>query len=112
MPQNKLFGLLKGIELVKREAEESKTPAANYGLNSTTIINSDFFNYISNANGDGHYDVVIGNPPFIRYQNFPEEHRKKAFEMMEAMGLTPNTFTNIWVPFLVLSANSSTDMVS
>lgn len=106
VPQNKLFGLLKGIELVKREAEESKRRAASYGLNSTTIINSDFFNYISNANGDGHYDVVIGNPPFIRYQNFPEEHREKAFEMMEAMGLTPNKLTNIWVPFLVLSANS------
>lgn len=106
VPQNKLFGLLKGIELVKREAEESKRRAASYGLNSTTIINSDFFNYISNTKGDGHYDVVIGNPPFIRYQNFPEEHRVKAFEMMEAMGLTPNKLTNIWVPFLVLSANS------
>lgn len=106
VPQNKLFGLLKGVELIKKEAEESKRRAASYGLNSTTIINSDFFNYISNANGDGHYDVVIGNPPFIRYQNFPEEHREKAFEMMEAMGLTPNKLTNIWVPFLVLSANS------
>jgi len=106
VPKNKLFGLLKGIELVAREAEESKRRAASYGLNSTTIINSDFFSYISNANGDGHYDVVIGNPPFIRYQNFPEEHRKKAFEMMEEIGLTPNKLTNIWVPFLVLSANS------
>lgn len=106
VPRNKLFGLLKGIELVEGEAEKSKHRAAMYGLNSTTIINSDFFNYISNANGDGHYDVVVGNPPFIRYQNFPEEHRKKAFEMMEAMGLSPNKLTNIWVPFLVLSANS------
>lgn len=106
VPRNKLFGLLKGIELVEGEAEKSKHRAAMYGLNSTTIINSDFFNYISNANGDGHYDVVVGNPPFIRYQNFPEEHRNKAFEMMEAMGLSPNKLTNIWVPFLVLSANS------
>lgn len=103
--KNKLFGLLKGVELVKEEAEKSKKRASNYGLNSTTIINSDFFNYISNANGDGHYDVVIGNPPFIRYQNFPEKHREKAFEMMQKMGLKPNKLTNIWVPFLVLSAN-------
>jgi len=103
--QNKLFDLLKGIELIKKEAEKSKLRAANYGLNSTTIINSDFFSYISNANGDGHYDVVIGNPPFIRYQNFPEEHRDKAFEMMKVMGLNPNKLTNIWVPFLILSAN-------
>lgn len=105
VPNKNLFGLVKGIELVKKEAEKSKVRAANFGLNSTTIINSDFFSYLSNANGDSRYDVVVGNPPFIRYQNFPEEHRTKAFEMMEAMGLKPNKLTNIWVPFLVLSAN-------
>lgn len=105
VPQNELFGLIRGIELVKKEAEKSKKRAAGYGLNSTTIINSDFFNYIYNENGDGQFDVVIGNPPFIRYQNFPEEHREKAFEMMEALGLSPNKLTNIWVPFLVISAS-------
>jgi len=103
-PKNKLFGLLKGIELVEIEAEKSKQRAAKYGLNSTTIIHDDFFSYLSNEKKK--YDVVIGNPPFIRYQNFPEEHRKMAFEMMETMGLSPNKLTNIWVPFLVLSANS------
>jgi len=105
VPQNKIIGLLKGIELIQTEAEKSSLRAANYGLNSNTIINSDFFNYISNANGDSHYDVVVGNPPFIRYQNFPEEHREKAFEMMKAIGLKPNKLTNIWVPFLILSAH-------
>jgi adenine-specific DNA-methyltransferase len=106
VPKNKLFGLLKGVELIPEEAEKSKIRAANYGLNSTTIVNSDFFNYLSKANGDGHYDVVIGNPPFIRYQNFPAEHREKAFEMMHELGFSPNKLTNIWVPFLVLSANA------
>lgn len=106
VPQNKLFGLIKGIELVKQEAEKSKFRASNYGLNSTTIVNSDFFKYISNANGDGKFDVVIGNPPFIRYQHFPEEHRCLAIKMMEQMGLKPNKLTNIWVPFLVISANT------
>ncbi len=108
VPQNKLFDLLKGIELIEQEAEKSKFRVANYGLNSTTIINSDFFNYISNANGEGHYDIVIGNPPFIRYQNFPENHREKAFRMMKELGLKPNKLTNIWVPFLILSANALT----
>lgn len=105
VPNNKLFGLIKGIELVEDEAEKSKDRAAKYGLNSTTILNTDFFNYIANANGEAHFDVVIGNPPFIRYQNFPEEHREAAFRMMEEMNLHPNKLTNIWVPFLVISAS-------
>jgi adenine-specific DNA-methyltransferase len=105
VPNNKLFGLIKGIELVEDEADKSKDRAAKYGLNSTTILNTDFFNYIANANGEAHFDVVIGNPPFIRYQNFPEEHREVAFRMMEEMNLHPNKLTNIWVPFLVISAS-------
>lgn len=103
---NKLFGLIKGIELIVDEAEKSKARATKYGLNSTTIFNMDFFNYISNANGEARFDVVIGNPPFIRYQNFPEEHREVAFKMMEEMNLHPNKLTNIWVPFLVISAST------
>ena len=105
VPNNKLFGLIKGIEIIEGEAAKSKERAAKYGLNSTTIVHSDFFNYISNANGEAHFDVVIGNPPFIRYQNFPEEHREIAFKMMEEMDLRPNKLTNIWVPFLVISAS-------
>jgi len=105
VPNNKLFGLIKGIEIIEGEADKSKERAAKYGLNSSTIVHSDFFNYISNANGEAHFDVVIGNPPFIRYQNFPEEHREIAFKMMEEMDLRPNKLTNIWVPFLVISAS-------
>ncbi len=101
----RLQGQLNGIELIKEEAEKAKARAARYGLNSTTIVKSDFFNYIAGANGNSHYDVVVGNPPFIRYQNFPEAHREKAFEMMRQIGLEPNRLTNIWVPFLVVSAS-------
>ncbi|QKJ32872.1 class I SAM-dependent methyltransferase [Mucilaginibacter mali] len=103
VPETELFGRLKGIELLEAEAQKSKARAANYGLNSTTITNSDFFSFLA-TNRNERFDVVVGNPPFIRYQNFPEEHRKLAISMMQEMGLTPNKLTNIWVPFLVLSA--------
>lgn len=104
--RNELFGLLKGVELVETEAKKAKKRAASYGLNSNTIVNSDFFSFLTSVNVDENYDVVIGNPPFIRYQNFPEDHRTKAFELMVEAGLNPNKLTNIWVPFLVLSAKS------
>jgi adenine-specific DNA-methyltransferase len=49
------------------------------------------------------FDAVIGNPPFIRYQNFPEEHRSVAFEIMQQAGFRPNRLTNAWLPFLIIS---------
>jgi len=99
-----LKGRIKGIELLEEESLKAKARAANLGLNSNTIVNTDFFHYIS-SNGVEKYDAVIGNPPFIRYQSFPEEHRKLAIEMMKNLGLNPNRLTNIWVPFLVVSAS-------
>lgn len=105
VPDNELLGLIKGIELIENEAAKSKKRAAKYGLNSATIVNADFFTYFSNTNEEAHFDVVVGNPPFIRYQNFPEKHREVAFKMMEEMDLHPNKLTNIWVPFLVISAS-------
>lgn len=99
-----LKGRIKGIELIEEESLKAKYRANELGANSTTIVNSDFFQYI-NSNGGDRYDIVLGNPPFIRYQNFPEEHRKLAISMMENLGLHPNKLTNIWVPFLVVSAS-------
>lgn len=99
-----LFGRIKGVELIDKEAEESKRRASKYGLNSDIIINTDFFDYASKLKKEK-FDIVIGNPPFIRYQDFPEEHRDVALKMMRELGLTPNKLTNIWVPFLVISAS-------
>lgn len=95
---------IRGVEFLEEEAEKARLRAVKNGGKANSIINSDFFSYI-NGQKDSQYDVVIGNPPFIRYQNFPHEHRDLAFEMMNELGLQPNKLTNIWVPFLVVSAS-------
>lgn len=49
------------------------------------------------------YEAIVGNPPFIRYQNFQEEQRGIAFQIMKQAGLRPTRLTNAWVPFIVTS---------
>lgn len=99
---------IKGIELIDEEALKAEERTKLLGLKKSPIINSDFFHFIKD-NQNKKYEVVIGNPPFIRYQNFPDEHRKVAIEMMQNLGLKPNKLTNIWVPFLVVSASLLND---
>lgn len=99
-----LTGRIKAVELLEIESIKARSRANNLDEGVAEIINSDFFEYIENHPND-RYDVIIGNPPFIRYQNFPEEHRRRAIAMMQALGLSPNKLTNIWVPFLVVSAS-------
>ena len=89
-----------GIELDPKEAKK----AAAYGYE---VFNEDFFTYYSNEiEGCRTYDVIVGNPPFIRYQNFDEKYRAVAFELMKKHGFHPNRLTNIWLPFLLLSCEA------
>lgn len=96
--------LLRGVELDPQEAlKASERVETITGLSSRVPIhNGDFFSYCHTHLSDKHYfDAIIGNPPFVRYQNFPEEHRRIAFYLMQRAGLHPTRLTNSWVPFLV-----------
>lgn len=92
-----------GIELYETEAQKSR----EYGA---TVITSDFFGYYKeHIQGKKKFDVILGNPPFIRYQNFEEQYRDIAFELCDNVGLKLNRLTNIWIPFLVLSTECLND---
>lgn len=89
-----------GVEQDEIEAQK----ASQY---SATIICNDFFDYYQNSiDGRTKFDVIVGNPPYIRCKNFKEEHRKIAFDSMEKHGFKPNRLTNIWIPFLILSCEA------
>lgn len=87
------------VTAVELEPDEA-TKAEQYGFE---VVQGDFFSYYKqNIEGKQKYDVIVGNPPFIRYQNFDERYRTVAFELMKIHGFHPNRLTNIWLPFLLL----------
>ena len=97
-PDTNLKHTIVGIELFEEEAKK----ASIYG---TKVVAGDFFEYYKDyIAGKQKFDVIVGNPPFIRYQNVDSGSRETAFQLMRSAGLHPNKLTNIWLPFLVLSA--------
>ena len=92
-------GRITAIELVGEEAEKTKVR----GGNCTDVITGDFFSWFNENRPTGKFDAVLGNPPFIRYQSFGEEHRIPAFSLMKEEGLHPSRLTNAWLPFVVAS---------
>ncbi len=98
-----IINLVQGIELDPEETRKaSERLHASNGLQLAQIDIGDFFTYCQLYLFEERcFDAVIGNPPFIRYQNFPENHRAIAFYLMQKAGLHPNRLTNSWVPFLV-----------
>lgn len=116
--KRQIFDLVKGVELDTEErakALQRYTQLAKLN-NGSPVHSGDFFAYCQqnlepqglfaglNEQDYPLFDAVIGNPPFIRYQNFAEEHCRPAFEIMRRAGMSPNRLTNSWVPFIVASA--------
>lgn len=94
-----------GIELEPKEAH--KAAQRLNGILETSpnghVACSDFFAWLRRC-PQRTFDCAVGNPPFIRYQNFPEPSRSYAMEIMRESGLRPNKLTNTWVPFVIGAA--------
>lgn len=52
-----------------------------------------------------HFDVVIGNPPYIRYQSFVGKDRAKAQQAAFAQGVRLSGLANAWAAFVVHAAS-------
>lgn len=108
---------IQGVEINPEEAEKAEERMISLGVMPTdnTIYVGDFFTYCRNkifaeslfdliTPDIRTFDAVIGNPPFIRYQNFPEEYRNKAMSIMKQAGFNPSKLMNTWLPFLITSS--------
>jgi adenine-specific DNA methylase len=87
-----------GIELDKEEAKKSK----NLKIKSSEIINDDFHRFCNNT--DEKFDIVVGNPPYIRYQYFNKGQQKEAGKIFERVNLKYSKLTNAWVSFVIGSS--------
>jgi adenine-specific DNA methylase len=87
-----------GIELNEVEAHRAarRSPRAR-------VVPSDLFTWFDQSQCSA-WDGIAGNPPFIRFQNWTDEYRDRAFDLMRSAGLRPTRLTNAWVPFTVASA--------
>ncbi len=63
----------------------------------------DFFQHFSDLSSEKPYDVIIGNPPFIRFQNIDTNIRDIAFSHLKNANYKPTKLANIWAAFVQLS---------
>lgn len=71
-------------------------------LEKSQVINSDFHDFCINTKQK--FDLIIGNPPYIRYQYFDKKQQKFASEIFYKANLKYSKLTNAWVSFVVGSS--------
>lgn len=68
-------------------------------LPSSNVLNMDFHEFCLNT--DLRFNLIVGNPPFIRYQYYDEGQQKLADDIFHKVGLKRSKLTNAWVTFVV-----------
>ncbi len=91
----------KSVTAIEIDSLESKK-AKNLKLSNTKIINGDFYQYCNTTNNK--FDLIIGNPPYIRYQYFDKDQRAIAEKIFAKMNLKYSKLMNPWVSFIVGSS--------
>ncbi len=99
---------LPSLSIVAIEIEESELLKAQRRVREIahpveiTWACSDFFKEYTNLKDEETFDVLVGNPPFIRFQYFDEDSRNIAFSHLKEAKYKPTKLANAWVAFIQL----------
>jgi adenine-specific DNA methylase len=93
-----------GIELDEQDAALARSRVAAHAGIDATVRCDDFLGWaLTNLDRPTRFDAVVGNPPFIRYQYWPEPFQQKAEKLFALLHLPFTRHTNAWVPFVLAS---------
>lgn len=92
------YNSITAVELDEQEVEKVE----RIELKNKKVINADFHTYCNNTLQ--RFDLVIGNPPYIRYQFFDRQQQVEAEDIFIKAGLNYSKLTNAWVSFVVGSS--------
>ncbi|WP_417206195.1 Eco57I restriction-modification methylase domain-containing protein [Akkermansia sp.] len=92
------------LDAVEIESDEALKVQKNYqNTHNVHVFNEDFFEFYNRTLNNKQYDLILGNPPYIRYQYLSESQRKFQSNILTSHGMKANKLINAWVAFLVAS---------
>jgi adenine-specific DNA methylase len=97
-PTNQVFGVEIDPNVYTKIADEL---SATFGVDKRNLLLSDFFDV--NLGNMRQVDAIVGNPPFIRYQRFSGDARKRALRCAANQGIRLSELSSSWAPFLIHS---------
>lgn len=99
MQENQIQGHLVGCELHEASAALAQRRLATEGIHPTILV-GDFFSRDPVAT----FDAVVGNPPYIRFQQFSTHQAEIARASSQRAGVRLDAQASSWAPFVVHAA--------
>ena len=99
----KRYASIDAVEIDGVEAKKVEGRMKAY--KNVKVINEDFFDFYKANRESVHYDLILGNPPYIRYQYLEEHQRELMSDILTSQGMKANKLVNSWVGFIVSCVN-------
>lgn len=90
---------LTAVEIEPDEAEKVRDRYSEF--KQVEVCTEDFFDFYNCVLGKKQYDLILGNPPYIRYQYLKESQREMQAQILTSHGMKANKLINAWVAFIV-----------
>lgn len=102
----RLSDQIAGVELNPRALSRARGAllSRHPGLRWGRLAQDDFFLFVEENLGHVQFDVVLGNPPFLRTQGRSEASKRRALRVAHACGAALTADASAWAPFVAASA--------
>ncbi len=105
----KIFGQNAQVYAIEKNLRILKKIQKKYSkIKNVSTQNSDFLDF-SLSKKCHKFDLIIGNPPFVKKNNISKKQLKKGRSLYENNNLPITDFHNLWLAFVVHSINQLTD---
>lgn len=95
-----------GLEVNKDEIQPMQQKYQGTNIN---IQHGDFFDFYRDNNKNSQFDLILGNPPYIRYQYLLDSQRDEMSKILVSHGMKSNKLINAWVGFTVACVHLLSD---
>lgn len=101
------IGSLTAVEIEAPEAQKVQDRYRN--ARNVNVLVEDFLVFYERCYRKERFDLILGNPPYIRYQYLTEKQREIQAQILTSHGMKSNKLINSWVCFLVACVQMLSD---
>ncbi|MFB8767826.1 N-6 DNA methylase [Nocardiopsis alba] len=95
---------VEAVELLDTESAKAKAELYSSGLSGRALNQNVLEWYATSAPQS--YDVVLANPPYVRFQFIGDADKQRAKDLSAQLGVLGSSVSNLWIPVFLLAINS------
>ncbi|MFC9087029.1 Eco57I restriction-modification methylase domain-containing protein [Nocardiopsis dassonvillei] len=95
---------VEAVELLDTESAKAETALRSSEL-AGRVLNQNILEWYATS-ASQNYDVVLANPPYVRFQFISEADKQRAKSLSSQFGVLGSSVSNLWIPVFLLALNS------